>query len=574
MCQQTRVEVVKLYWVRWMKQLPSIKSLAQADPDTIRQLWAGLGYYRRAALLQAGAKYVETQHDGTLPSSLPALLAIPGIGRYTAGAISSIVFDTPTPVVDGNVTRVISRLRGVNATPADRKGQQLMWQLAEDLLARESPRDWNQAMMELGAMVCTPKSPKCEACPVSDFCKALAESKQKKRVCTLSSDNNSSPEKIEELLTDIEELVPDSKSSSASSTAAPSSSSSSSSSCSSPDFTCLICSPFPASHPYPSSVMDYPPRAVKKPPLEQHFAVCVVKRKCINSGEELYLLFRRPPHGLLAGQLEFPSALVEKASSPITHLERLIAFLATQFNISVDNTRKRFNLPQNATTLPSLGEVSHLFSHRLHLMHAYQATIEIAEDEQIARGRKIESDVKMELEEKNGEKEAKKKSIAKKRKLNNGTSKTDKDSKSVQSNYINLVDEEEEEEAENDQAEPEDDDDADNDETSDKTFLLPRSFDWVSLSSLTASHLSSKGNALGLTTGQRKIIALFNQQGGKKSNKVSGTPAKSKPSTSLTGHKYAVESTSHSTIFSPTKKTKRNYHEQHKIETREQEGIL
>ncbi len=170
MLQQTRVETVIPYYERFLAQLPTFDALAAASADEVNALWAGLGYYRRAANLRACAQAVVERHGGRLPRDETGLLALPGIGSYTAGAIRSIAFHDEAPLVDGNVIRVLSRLFRV----ADALGsaKQRIWELAAALVRGSRPSDFNQGLMELGATVCTPRIPHCEICPLGRHCEA------------------------------------------------------------------------------------------------------------------------------------------------------------------------------------------------------------------------------------------------------------------------------------------------------------------------------------------------------------------------------------------------------------------
>jgi A/G-specific adenine glycosylase len=173
MLQQTQVATVIDYWNRWMSHFPTVADLAAADEQEVLSLWAGLGYYRRARNLQAGARVVA--ESGT-PSRASEWLSVPGIGRYTAGAIASISQGEAVPLVDGNVSRVMARL-----TASELSGPALekqAWGWAEAELCRERPGDWNQALMELGATVCTPKNPLCNECPVVSHCLAVQSGRQ------------------------------------------------------------------------------------------------------------------------------------------------------------------------------------------------------------------------------------------------------------------------------------------------------------------------------------------------------------------------------------------------------------
>jgi A/G-specific adenine glycosylase len=172
MLQQTRVAAVVPYYENFLLRFPDMQALARARAEAVLSHWAGLGYYSRARNLLRAAQEIDARHDGRFPSEYDAALALPGIGRYTAAAVLSIAYDKPLAVLDGNVARVLARLgalRGDLRAPA-------LWRklesTAQDLLARRAPGDWNQAMMELGATVCTPKSPNCEECPVAKWCRA------------------------------------------------------------------------------------------------------------------------------------------------------------------------------------------------------------------------------------------------------------------------------------------------------------------------------------------------------------------------------------------------------------------
>ncbi len=170
MLQQTQVATVERYWLRWMERFPTVADLAGADEQDALSAWQGLGYYRRCRLLMEGAKQV---HRTGLPTSLDEWVKVPGIGRYTAGAIGSIAQGLPAPVVDGNVERVYARLRGDAAVgPALTRAA---WKWAEVNVDGDRPGDWNQALMELGATVCLPGEPRCEECPLRDACSAYSQ---------------------------------------------------------------------------------------------------------------------------------------------------------------------------------------------------------------------------------------------------------------------------------------------------------------------------------------------------------------------------------------------------------------
>ena len=166
MLQQTQVKTVLPRYGHWFKIFPNLKALAAASLDEVLKAWEGLGYYRRARLLHAAAQQIVEQHNGIFPQAFDAILALPGIGRSTAGAIASICFGERTPVLDGNVKRVLQRWEADSGL-----SEKQMWQLAQqNINAAANAGDWNQAMMELGATLCTPRNPGCDSCPVSSTC--------------------------------------------------------------------------------------------------------------------------------------------------------------------------------------------------------------------------------------------------------------------------------------------------------------------------------------------------------------------------------------------------------------------
>jgi A/G-specific adenine glycosylase len=172
MLQQTRVAAVVPYYESFLLRFPDMQSLARARAEAILSHWAGLGYYSRARNLLRAAQEIDARHGGRFPSEYDAALALPGIGRYTASAVLSIAYDKPLAVLDGNVARVLARLGALRGDLRAPARWQKLEAAAQDLFARRKPGDWNQAMMELGATVCVPKSPKCEECPVAKWCRA------------------------------------------------------------------------------------------------------------------------------------------------------------------------------------------------------------------------------------------------------------------------------------------------------------------------------------------------------------------------------------------------------------------
>ena len=180
MLQQTQVATVIPYYNRFLERFPTVADLANADEQDVLRLWQGLGYYSRARNLQAAARTVLNELNGTLPHTVEGLLALPGVGRYTAGAVASIAFGTRAPIVDGNVARVLCRIDRIEADPRGRETQQLLWRRAEEILPARRVGGFNSAMMELGATVCTPRAPQCLMCPVREHCAAQAAGVQER----------------------------------------------------------------------------------------------------------------------------------------------------------------------------------------------------------------------------------------------------------------------------------------------------------------------------------------------------------------------------------------------------------
>lgn len=174
MLQQTRVEVVTGRWAEFLRRFPDLRSLADAPEADVLAAWAGLGYYRRARQLHAAARRVVEIHGAHLPGDSAALRLLPGFGAYTAGAVASIAFGERVPAVDGNVERVAARLLALNENPKRAPGAAIVRELAHGLLREQDPGTLNQALMELGATVCTPRNPRCDACPWRSTCRARA----------------------------------------------------------------------------------------------------------------------------------------------------------------------------------------------------------------------------------------------------------------------------------------------------------------------------------------------------------------------------------------------------------------
>ncbi len=177
MLQQTQVDTVIPYWLRFMEALPTVAHLAQVDEERLLKLWEGLGYYSRARNLKKAAEMVMAQHQGAMPQDGAALQKLPGIGPYTAGAIGSIAFGLPLAAVDGNVIRVYSRVLAITVNADTTAGKKLFQALGTELVAPEDPSAYNQAVMELGALVCSFATPRCSCCPVSELCEGRQQGK-------------------------------------------------------------------------------------------------------------------------------------------------------------------------------------------------------------------------------------------------------------------------------------------------------------------------------------------------------------------------------------------------------------
>ena len=178
MLQQTRVETVIPYYEKWLRLFPTVQALASASEHDVLNAWEGLGYYSRARNFHKAAKVVVEKHNGELPRDLDELRKLPGIGRYTVGALASIVFGMDEPALDGNLKRVYARLFDVSESIDSTEGEKILSQLAKDNLPKGKAADFNQALMDLGAMICVPKNPRCLICPLMKECKGRANGTQ------------------------------------------------------------------------------------------------------------------------------------------------------------------------------------------------------------------------------------------------------------------------------------------------------------------------------------------------------------------------------------------------------------
>ncbi len=178
MLQQTQVATVAEYFPRFLAAFPTVEALAAAPEEQVLRLWEGLGYYRRARQLHRAAGVVMREYGGCFPRELEGVLALPGIGRYTAGAITSIAFDAPSPILEANTIRLFSRLLAYRGDPQQSAGQKLLWAFAEEVLPQRETSIFNQALMELGSLVCTPRAPDCRQCPAMSLCPTYAKGLQ------------------------------------------------------------------------------------------------------------------------------------------------------------------------------------------------------------------------------------------------------------------------------------------------------------------------------------------------------------------------------------------------------------
>ncbi|XP_044801017.1 adenine DNA glycosylase isoform X4 [Bubalus bubalis] len=281
MLQQTQVATVINYYTRWMQKWPTLQDLASASLEEVNQLWAGLGYYSRGRWLHEGARKVVEELGGHMPRTAETLqLFLPGVGRYTAGAIASIAFGQAAGVVDGNVIRVLCRVRAIGADPSSTLVSQHLWSLAQQLVDPARPGDFNQAAMELGAIVCTPKRPLCSHCPVQNLCRAHQRVEREQLSASQSLPGNC----------DVEECAPNTGQ-------------------------CLLCAPPTEPWDQTLGVTNFPRKASRKPPREECSAICVLEQPKALGGAHI-LLVQRPnsaswhplggPH-LLSHQDDIPS---------------------------------------------------------------------------------------------------------------------------------------------------------------------------------------------------------------------------------------------------------------------------
>ena len=180
MLQQTQVSRVLHFYPRFLARYPTLEDLAAARADAVRESWSGLGYYARARNLHATAQAIVADHGGRMPRRVDDLRRLPGVGRYTAGAVASLAFGDPVPAVDTNAARVLARVFGVRGRKGDTRRERRLWSLAARLVPVARPADWNQALMDLGATVCTARAPRCPRCPVRRVCKSTSAPRRRR----------------------------------------------------------------------------------------------------------------------------------------------------------------------------------------------------------------------------------------------------------------------------------------------------------------------------------------------------------------------------------------------------------
>ncbi|KAJ8040389.1 Adenine DNA glycosylase [Holothuria leucospilota] len=338
MCQQTQVGTVINYYNKWIKKWPTVERLAKASVDQVIEAWAGLGYYSRGRRLLEGSQVVMNDLDGKIPHSSAELMKrIPGVGRYTACAIASISCKEPVGVVDGNVIRVLSRMRCIGADTSQPATMEYLWSLANNLVDHERPGDFNQSVMELGATVCTPKNPACSTCPVSGYCMAYKKVEREKKLSEERLSGKTPDEN--ENVKDIEDTA-----------------------------SCSMC--LPSSEPWDKAqgVMNFPRKAKKKPPREQKNGVCLVQ-KMTNDGHIKYLMVQRPEKGLLASMWEFPSVEISPDCTETKRREEEEQYL-NLLGVKVQKINQR----------SSLGDIVHIFSH---IRQTYEIDLVVALEDDI-----------------------------------------------------------------------------------------------------------------------------------------------------------------------------------------------
>ncbi|KAI6029364.1 DNA glycosylase [Pisolithus microcarpus] len=333
MLQQTQVATVIPYYNRWMAKFPTIADLAGSDIETVNGLWKGLGYYSRAARLLKAAQKVVKELDGRLPDNAKDMQAkIPGVGRYSAGAICSIAYNESVPVLDGNVHRLLSRFLALHAPPKGKQTLDILWAGATAFVQNSSrPGDINQALIELGSTVCKVREPACSGCAISSRCQAYRQTR------------GASSQDGKEHDADIEEL-------------------------------CTLCEPLPVDEGEAGLVTLYPMKVERKKAREELDIVNVVEWRRGDNSQRWFILVRRPEGGLLAGLHEFPTvaavsdSLAASKDDPVI-LDKLLAtlFVDPPTLFLKDSNSQKVNCEATGTLrvamIRPVGDIVHVFSH-------------------------------------------------------------------------------------------------------------------------------------------------------------------------------------------------------------------
>ncbi|KAJ2997239.1 hypothetical protein HDV02_005701 [Globomyces sp. JEL0801] len=306
--------------MNWMGKWPTIYDLANASKDDVFAVWSGLGYYSRANRLLQGAQYIVQNFDGKVPDDVKILeKEIPGVGPYTAGAIVSIAFNKPVPLVDGNVVRVLSRLLALAGDPKSKSLIEMHWKKASEIVDRLRPGDFNQAIMDIGATVCKPTNPTCDKCPLMEYCKAYQE-----KTCSSKVEKNDLYKKSDSI-----------------------------------DDACKLCPPLGDIEEIGPTM--YPFKVLKAEARKEDAYVSIVEFKQAETLEPYYLLVKGPEKGLLAGLWDFPQLIDEDELHP-----------------SVKTLLNQFDLQSN-----QIGTTIHKFSHIHRTIHVRHTCINTSSDFQL-----------------------------------------------------------------------------------------------------------------------------------------------------------------------------------------------
>ena len=394
MLQQTRVETVREYWKAWMEKWPTLEALANASVDDVLAVWRGLGYYGRARRIHEAAQKVMTDPHlrGQLPANAQELMEhIPGVGPYTAGAISSIVFGHAVPILDGNVARVLCRQTGLYSDPRAKSTNDLLWHMARMLVESVAPHErsdvpgrWNQGLMELGSTLCTPTRPGCDTCPIKPTCLTYAEGRMYEGDLAQSEEKDMEdlctwcapiPDPADDS-TDVETTSPKKKKS----------------------LQQMTLTGKKAAPPKKSQGLDlctkytqlFPMRIAKQPPRNETRLVCIIRATSfdgVDLAEPLYMISQRPDQGLLAKLWEFPTDILpipyDEELDDSTCMDRTHDFVASlrpppPMRTSADQGPAAGNAPVilRPTNVRRLGRVRHEFSHLHWHMHVVLAEVD------------------------------------------------------------------------------------------------------------------------------------------------------------------------------------------------------